>query len=60
MNKYTVVANDDAMKYQVINEREGKKTVLFEHDGQNEAEYICDMVREAYLQGIKDRESEVK
>lgn len=47
-NKYTVVANDDELKYQVI-ETESVRT-LYEHDSKREAEIVCKLMNNAYYE----------
>lgn len=54
--KYLVIANDDAMKYQVIDTDTSK--VKYEHDAENQALEVCHLMNEAYytlLDGVYER-----
>jgi hypothetical protein len=52
MKKYKVIANDDAMKYQVIDSHTLR--VKYEHDGENIALEICNLMNEALEQGKQE------
>lgn len=47
-NKYTVISNDDELKYQVI-EREND-IALYEHDSKLEAKTVCELMNNAYYE----------
>ena len=54
MKKYNVVANDDAMKYQVLDlESSGWRAIMYENDGKNEADEVCKLMNIAYEEGLK-------
>lgn len=50
VTKYKVIANDDAMKYQVVDAVKGDR-VLYENDGKYEADKVCDELNTAYAEG---------
>lgn len=52
MKKYRVIANDDAMKYQVVDAMK-ESQVLYENDGEYEAREICELMNVAYEDGHK-------
>lgn len=54
MKKYNVIANDDAMKYQVIDTKSSRYKVMFEDDGESEAKEICELMNEAFQEGLKE------
>lgn len=55
MKKYKVIANDEAMKYQVIDAiKEVQTPALYENDGEYEATEICDLMNLAYEEGKKN------
>jgi hypothetical protein len=54
MKKYDVIANDDAMKYQVIDTKSSRYKVMFEDDGESEAKEICELMNEAFEEGLKE------
>lgn len=54
MEKYKVIANDDAMKYQVIDTKSTRMRVMFEDDGESEAKEICELMNEAFQEGLKE------
>lgn len=47
-DKFTVVANDDALKYQVI--ETASKKVKYEHDTESEALTVCALMNEAFYE----------
>jgi hypothetical protein len=54
MKKYKVAANDDAMKYQVIDTTKKKgNPVVFEDDGEFEAIEYCNILNGVYEEVIK-------
>lgn len=54
MKKYKVIANDDALKYQVVDAMKESR-VLYENDGEYEAKEICELMNVAYEEGIKEK-----
>lgn len=52
MKKYRVIANDDAMKYQVVDGMKDSQ-VFYENDGEFEAKEICELMNVAYEDGYK-------
>jgi hypothetical protein len=54
MKKYKVIANDDWMKYQVIDTlKETGDPVVFEDDGKSEAQEVCDSMNKEYEENLK-------
>lgn len=56
VKKYIVIANDDAMKYQVIETDTSR--MKYEHDAEREALEVCELMNEAYytlMDGVYDR-----
>ena len=54
MKKYKVIANDDSMKYQVV-DSSNESQVYYENDGKHEANEVCGAMNTAYEEGKNDR-----
>lgn len=47
MTKYKVIANDDAMKYQVVDSA-NEDRVFYENDGKHETDKVCEEMNTAF------------